>query len=135
MPICAEAPASLSRTVIRRLSEESAITVPPVQALEGTFEAWWSARPPVAGDVLPDGHAGVEAAHEQPPAVGAAGRPVGERELLGRAGVDHEGEALVAAVVEVAAAKPSTPTLVPLCPEAVAARSDELGPQTARGGD
>ncbi|MFC7690738.1 hypothetical protein ACFQY5_15310 [Paeniroseomonas aquatica] len=38
MPICAKATLGPSRTVMRRLSEESAIGAPPVQALEGVFQ-------------------------------------------------------------------------------------------------
>jgi hypothetical protein len=38
MPTCAKATASPSRTVMRRLSEASAMFAPPVQDFEGVFQ-------------------------------------------------------------------------------------------------
>ena len=38
MPICAKATASPSRTVMRRLSEASAMVAPPVQDFDGAFQ-------------------------------------------------------------------------------------------------
>ena len=38
MPICAKATASPSRTVIRRLSEASAMVAPPVHDFDGAFQ-------------------------------------------------------------------------------------------------
>ena len=57
--------------------------------------AWWSARPARRRPVLPHDAVAAEAVHEQPSAVGAVDKPVGERELLGLDAVHREREALL----------------------------------------
>jgi len=98
MPICVKATASASRTVMRRLSEASAMVAPPVHDLDGAFQSMVVSEASTSpGGVLARRAIAAEAAHEEPAAVGAVDQPVREGELLGLGAVDHEGKALLGA--------------------------------------
>jgi hypothetical protein len=118
MPICAKATASPSRTVIHRLSEASAIVAPPVQDFDGAFHTMVvseaSASPATFSWTIDP--VAAEAAHEQPPSVGAVDQPVREGDLLGLGATHREGEALLRVIQQAAGSRRSRPDCAPPSP-------------------